>query len=89
VELLQRRVSRMARMEEAIERQRAAQRAERDTLQRRLLNAALAVRGACLSWPHACCLCASRCSAGLAMQVEPRVMESLLPGDRSVIRRPS
>ena len=54
VELLQRRVSRMARMEEAIERQREAQRAQRDTLQRRLLNAALAVRTPNLA--HACFL---------------------------------
>ena len=44
VELLQRRVSRMARMEEAIERQQAAERAQRDSMQRRLLNCALAVR---------------------------------------------
>lgn len=52
MELLQRRVSRMVRMEEAIERQQAAERAQRDSMQRRLLNCALAVRctaRACLS----------------------------------------
>ena len=50
MELLQRRVSRMVRMEEAIERQQAAERAQRDTVQRRLLNGALAVR--CSAWHH-------------------------------------
>ncbi|BDA41829.1 hypothetical protein COCOBI_02-6230 [Coccomyxa sp. Obi] len=43
VELLQKRMARMARMEEAIERQRQRERAARDTLQRRLLHGALAV----------------------------------------------
>ena len=43
VELLQKRMARMGRMEEAIERQRQRERAARDTLQRRLLRGALAV----------------------------------------------
>lgn len=43
VDLLQKRMARMARMEEAIERQRLRERAARDTVQRRLLHGALAV----------------------------------------------
>jgi hypothetical protein len=44
VELLQRRVTRMGRMEEAIERQRERERLARSTLQRKLMHGALAVR---------------------------------------------
>ncbi|CAL8460859.1 g390 [Coccomyxa elongata] len=78
VDLLQKRMARMARMEEAIERQRLRERAARDTVQRRLLHGALAVgcigAGALATYMAVRWLQSPARSAQLDLAVLPRVL---------------